>query len=222
MTQPASPALLSDKRLWLFLLCGALAVVVGFWAIPAHTAINLVSQTGYWLERVAVVLFLRALWLTFRGDLRAMEWRRLDLASVAVVTLAGIVLLVHETFGFKIIMDELMLLGTSMSMHFDRLVLTPTRGNDVQGAFVILDGMMDKRPLFFPFLLSLLHDLTGYRPANAFILNGLLTFILLGLTYICGRMLAAGGPAGWGFCCWRDCPCWGKTRPAADSSCSTS
>ena len=196
MTQPASPALFSDKRVWLFLLSGALAVVLGFFAIPGKAAINLVSQTGYWFELVAFVLFLRALWLTFRDDLRSLHWRRLDWASVAVVAVAGIVLLVHETFGFKIIMDELMLLGTSMSMHFDKVVLTPTRGNDIQGAFVILDGIMDKRPLFFPFLLSLVHDLTGYRPANAFVLNGVLTFILLGLTYTCGRMLA-GRRAGW-------------------------
>ena len=196
MTQPASPALFSDKRVWLFLLTSALAVVLGFFAIPGNTAINLVSQTGYWFELVAFVLFLRALWLTFRDDLRSLSWRRLDWASVAVVALAGIVLLVHETFGFKIVMDEIMLLGTSMSMHFDRAVLTPTRGNDIQGAFVILDGLMDKRPLFFPFLLSLLHDLTGYRPANAFVLKGTLTFILLGLTYVSGRMLA-GRRAGW-------------------------
>lgn len=196
MTQPASPALFSDKRIWLFLLSGVLAIVLGFFAIPGPKAINLVSQTGYWFELVAFVLFLRALWLTFRDDLRALHWRTVDWASVAVVALGGTVLLVHETFGFKIIMDEIMLLGTSMSMHFDKIVLTPTRGNDVQGAFVILDGIMDKRPLFFPFLLSLLHDLTGYRPANAFVLNGILTFILLGLTYACGRMLA-GRRAGW-------------------------
>jgi hypothetical protein len=28
------------------------------------------------------------------------------------------VLIVHESFGFKIVMDEVMLVGTSMSMHF--------------------------------------------------------------------------------------------------------
>ena len=196
MTQTESPALFSDKRVWLFLLSGALAVVLGFFAIPGRMAITLVSKLGYWFELVAFVLFLRALWLTFRDDLGALSWRKLDWASVALVALAGIVLLVHETFGFKIVMDEIMLLGTSMSMHFDKTVLTPIRGNDIQGAFVILDGIMDKRPLFFPFLLSLLHDITGYRPANAFILNGALTFILLGLTYVCGRMLG-GRRAGW-------------------------
>ena len=196
MTQSALPALISNKRVWLFLLTGALAVALGFFAIPSRAAITLVSDTGYWFELAAFILFLRALWLTFRDDLKALHWRQLDWLSVAIVLLGGVVLLVHETFGFKIIMDEIMLLGTSMSIHFDRTVLTPIRGNDIQGAFVILDGIMDKRPLFFPFLLSLFHDLTGYRPANAFILNSLLTFILLGLTYVGGRMLA-GRRAGW-------------------------
>lgn len=196
MTPPAFPALLSDKRVWLFVLSGILAVVLGFFAIPGHAAINFVSKTGYWFELVAFILFLRALWLTLRDDIRAIHWRRLDWASVAIIAVAGLVLLVHETFGFKIIMDEIMLLGTSMSMHFDKEVLTPMRGNDIQGAFVIMDGIMDKRPLFFPFLLSLVHDLTGYRPENAFILNGVLTYVLLGLTYTCGRMLG-GRRAGW-------------------------
>jgi hypothetical protein len=41
-----------------------------------------------------------------------------DWASLAVVGLGGTVLIVHESFGFKIVMDELMLAGTSMSMHF--------------------------------------------------------------------------------------------------------
>jgi hypothetical protein len=55
---------------------------------------------------------------------------------------------------------------------------------------------MDKRPLFFPFLVSLLHDLTGYRPSNAFVLNGGLTFGFLGLVCALGRQLA-GRLAGW-------------------------
>ena len=89
-----------------------------------------------------------------------------------------------------------MLTGTSMSMHFTGTVLTPMRGGDIQGAFVILEGMMDKRQLFFPFLVSILHDLTGYRPENAFVLNGILTFVFLGLVNAAGRKLA-GRTAGW-------------------------
>jgi hypothetical protein len=120
----------------------------------------------------------------------------MDWLSIGIVGLGGVVLIVHEAFGFKIVMDEIMLLGTSMSMHFDKTVLTPVRGNDIQGTFMILDGMMDKRPLFFPFLVSVLHDVSGYRPANSFVLNGGLTFVFLGLVNQLGRMLA-GRKAGW-------------------------
>ena len=49
---------------------------------------------------------MRALWLTFRDDVRALRWHNVDWTSCAVIALAGTVLLVHETFGFKIIMDE--------------------------------------------------------------------------------------------------------------------
>lgn len=188
--------LTSDRRIWLFALLAALAVELGFFALRGEVAIVFVSRAGYWFVLAAFVLFCRALWQTFREDVRALRWRKVDWASAAVVGLGGVVLLVHETFGFKILMDEIMLLGTSMSMHFDKTVLTPMRGNDIQGAFVILDGMMDKRPLFFPFLLSLLHDLTGYRPENAFVLNGILTFVFLGLVNLVGRLLA-GRLAGW-------------------------
>lgn len=196
MNGPSLVPLLRDRRVWLLLCAAALALVLGFVAIPDQLAIVFVSQTGFWFVLLAFVLFLRALFETYREELRAWRWRTVDWASVAVVALGGTVLLVHETFGFKIVMDELMLLGTSLSMHLDKTVLTPVRGNDIQGSFVILDGMMDKRPLFFPFLASLLHDLTGYRPANVFVLNGGLTFAFLGLVHTLGRQLA-GRLAGW-------------------------
>jgi hypothetical protein len=188
--------MIGDRRVWLFLLASVLAGVLGFFAIPDQTAIVFVSNAGFWLVLVAFVLFLHALWQTYRDDLRLLRWRAIDWTSVTIVALGGTVLLVHETFGFKIVMDEIMLLGTSMSMHLDKTVLVPNRGNDIQGSFVILGGMMDKRPLFFPFLVSLLHDLTGYRPANAFVLNGTLTFVFLGLVNHTGRLLA-GRFAGW-------------------------
>ncbi len=183
-----------DRRLWLLGLSAALAIVLGFFAIPDLAGITFVSRAGFWMVLVAFGLFAYALWQLFPP--RWPRWREVDWATAAVVVVGAVVLLVHEPFGFKIVMDEPMLLGTSMSMHLDKTVLTPVRGADIQGAFVILDGMMDKRPLFFPFLVSLLHDLTGYRPENAFVLNALLTFVFLGLVNALGRRLA-GRLGGW-------------------------
>ncbi|MSU24623.1 MAG: hypothetical protein EXS32_12480 [Opitutus sp.] len=196
MNRPSLAPFLNDRRVWLLLLAAALAIVLGFVAIPDQAAIVFVSKAGFWFVLLAFALFLQAWWQTCGAEIRALRWRTLDGTSVAVIAVGGTILLVHETFGFKIVMDEIMLLGTSMSMHLDKTVLTPVRGNDIQGTFVILDGLMDKRPLFFPFLASLLHDLAGYRPANVFILNGALTFVFLGLVNATGRLLA-GRAAGW-------------------------
>jgi hypothetical protein len=189
-------AIVRDRLFQLLVLTATLAVVLAFFAVPDKQAIAWVSHAGYWGVLVAFVLWLRALWQCFGREMRAWRWQDVDWVSVTVVGLGGVVLLVHEAYGFKIIMDELMLLGTSMSMHLDKTVLTPLRGNDIQGAFMILEGIVDKRPLFFPFLTSLVHDVSGYRPENAFVLNTGLTFVFLGLVCLLGRQLA-GRTAGW-------------------------
>jgi len=187
---------LRERRFVCLLAAIVVALILAFVAVPDKEAEKLVSHAGFWFVMVAFALWLHALWATFRPDFARDRWRRIDWVSVGVVGLGGTVLLAHEAFGFKIVMDELMLLGTSMSMHLDKSVLTPLRGNDIQGAFVIVEGIVDKRPLFFPFLVSLLHDATGYRPENAFVLNGVLTFVFLGLACGLGRLLA-GRLAGW-------------------------
>lgn len=186
----------SDRRCWLFVLTALLALVLAFVSVPDHLAITLVSRAGFWFVMAAFAIWLWSLWRSFAPDLRTIRASTLDWVSVAVVLVGGCILLAHESYGFKIVMDELMLLGTSMSMHLDKTVLTPVRGNDIQGAFVIVDGIVDKRPLFFPFLVSLIHDLTGYRPENPFVLNSGLTFVFLGLIFAVGRMVA-GRAAGW-------------------------
>jgi hypothetical protein len=183
-------------RFWLLLASAVAAFALSFVLIPDVPALAFVTNAGYWMVLLTFVFFVRALWLTFRPDVLGWSWRKADWATWAVIGGASVILMVHESFGFKILMDEIMLLGTSMSMHFDRTALTPIRGNDIQGTFVIINGMLDKRPLFFPFLESLLHDFTGYRPENVFVLNGVLTVIFLSLVNLTGRLLA-GRLAGW-------------------------
>lgn len=190
MTSLPPFALLANRRLGLWLLSGWLAVVLACWTIPNAFALRVVSAAGYWMVLLGFGLWVWALARSFGGERPRDWWRRVDGFSVAVVFFGGVLLLAHERFGFKIIMDEVMLLGTSMAMHFDRTVLTPQRGNDIQGAFVIIEGILDKRPLFFPFLVSVVHDVSGYRPTNVFLVNGLLTFVFLGLVAVVGRQLA--------------------------------
>ncbi len=179
-----------DRRLILLLAVALLAVVLGFVAFPPAAALQLMTVGGYWAMFGTFAWFVWSLWRAARD----VAWRPQQLLAdgwkIPLLILGcGVVLLIHENYGFKILMDEMMLLGTSMGMHFDKHPLVAVRGHDLQGAFQLIDGQLDKRPLFQPFLVSVLHDLTGYRPENVFVLNTALTFVLLALAYVVVRRL---------------------------------
>lgn len=168
-----------------------LALVVGFVALTPDQSLRAVIYGGYWAMLVMFALFVWSLVKVVRSS--PSVWTQLGVRPrwpALLVAVCGTILLIHEQYGFKILMDEAMLLGTSMNMHFDQTALVPMRGNDIHGAFQTLAGQVDKRPLFQPFLVSLLHSVSGYRPENVFVLNSLLTYALLGLTFLVGRRLA--------------------------------
>jgi hypothetical protein len=179
-----------DRKLWLLVLTSLLALVLGFVAIKGNAAIQVVGRGGYWFVLVTFLLWGWSLWQCFGESLRALRWRTLDYKMHGLVAACGTLLLTHEPFGFKILMDEILLLSTSMSMHLNRIATAADRGNDINGVFALMGGILDKRPLFHPFLLSLVHDLTGYRPENAFILNAVLLFVFLAMLAKLGSLLA--------------------------------
>jgi hypothetical protein len=183
-----------DRRLVLLLLTAVLAVIFGFVAFTPEQSLQAVIYGGYWAMLVLTLLFGWSLLKLARESWPDLaDWQSKPRWPAALIIGCGLLLLVHEAYGFKILMDEVMLLGTSMSMHFDKTALVPMRGHDIQGPFQLMAGQLDKRPLFQPFLVSLLHDLTGYRPENVFALNTVLTFVLLTLTYLTGCRISGRG-----------------------------
>ncbi len=189
------------RKVILFGLIAALAVVFGFISYrqaPAE-AVQLVRRFGYWQILLVATLFGTCLVRSLRADARtvAANWRAW-IGPVALIFAVTAFMHLHERHEFKIVMDEVVLQDTAMRMHFDREAATVVRGYDLAGNFSALQVYIDKRPLFFPFLLSLAHDLTGYRVANAFYLNALISVVFSGLMFIVGRRLAgvAAGAAG--------------------------
>jgi hypothetical protein len=174
--------LFMSKRFILLVLIILLSLVLGFVTFTPPQAVNVVRHGGYWVVLLAFTLFA---WYFFRSLRDA--WPEL--------------LHLHERHEFKVVADEVVLGSTAMQMHFERQAAVIVRGYDYAGNFTPLNVYVDKRPLVFPFLLSLVHDLTGYRVANVFVLNGLLSLALTALFYLLGCRLggppagaAAGGP----------------------------
>jgi hypothetical protein len=190
---------LSRATRWQLVVAAALAVGAleyRFGLSDAKLAKTIVEKSGYWLTGAVVVLFglvlveaLRPMWRGWAGvrDQVCVNW-----PGLVVGLLGAIFLQVHEPHDFKVLFDEHVLAATAYDMHMDREASYPSYAYFVNGRLYPLLPNLDKRPLLFPFLVSVAHDLTGYRPENSFVVNGLLGLVFLLLVYLVGAKM--GGP----------------------------
>lgn len=171
--------------------CSAVgAVYLGFLGTSVPMAEAVVKRGGYYVMFVAFAWFAWALWRLWRGRVAAERMTRQQRVLVVVaVALLSLLAINAEPYRSKILNDEFVLQSTAFNLHFFRDVATMVRGYDVQGVFLSTDNYLDKRPYFYPFLVSLAHDLTGYRPLNAYVVNSLLMPVALALAFVFGRQL---------------------------------
>jgi hypothetical protein len=170
----------AHRSLLLLVLLCLLVLAVGRKALPADLALNAVISLGYWWTLATVLLAGVAFW---RLGQKSGAFTRPAGLTVTLILAVTVCWHAHEAFGFKILSDEIVLLGTSQNMHLGRDVGFGLRATDVRGPFELLQSALDKRPLLYPFLVSVLHDWTGYRPSNAFWLNAGLGVVFLGLLH---------------------------------------
>ena len=180
-------------RLGLFAASALAAVLVGFVLVSPSRAETLIQAGGYYymagLFAVFVALGVREM-AGWTVDWR--EWRGLTVLVLVAVSAFAIWC---DPFRHKVLFDEYVLQGTAFHMHATKEIGTVIRAYDIWGTWLPIDTFLDKRPYFFTFLISLLHDLTGYRLANAFILNAAFAPVFLALAWWFGRALGGRGPA---------------------------
>jgi len=194
-TSAAAPRRLR-VQIGLLLVSSLLALHLGFFAIGIKTAESWVKRGGYYFMLATFALWVWTLWRSWQTRVRGpgLPWRE---AAISAAAIGGVTLLAlnAEPFHSKILYDEFVLQSTAFNMHFFRDASTMVRGYDVFGVFVSTDNYLDKRPFFYPFLVSLVHDFAGYRPLNAYLLNAALLPVGLGLVYHLGRLLAGARAA---------------------------
>lgn len=88
---------------------------------------------------------------------------------------------------FKTLSDEAHLLSTSRCMADDKTAVDCTMAIYCFGNLNSIENIVPKRPLVFPYMVHLLHVLTGFRYQNAFILNFLVLFLMLSGVYVSTR-----------------------------------
>ncbi len=180
----------SEFRLICFGLSAVLAVYFGFIWPQVDFAGSLMKRAGYYFMLGTFSLWVFTLWRLWKNRTggEVLAWREWILAATTI-GLLSLIAIRSEPFRCKVLYDEFVLQSTAYNMHYFREASTMVRGYDVLGTFISTDTYLDKRPNFFPFLISLVHDVTGYRTANAFWLNAALLPVALSLAYYLGRRL---------------------------------
>ena len=181
----------TEFRLVVFGLAAVAAVWLGFLGLGVETAGMLVKRFGYYGMLLTFALWVVALGRLWHERIPGERISRRELFGAgALIGLFTLMAFNSEPFRSKVLFDEFVLQSTAFNMHYFRDTATMVRGYDILGAFLSLDNYLDKRPNFYPFLVSLVHDLTGYRTANAFWLNTAIFPVTLGLAYYLGRRIA--------------------------------
>ena len=194
MTVRRFPALFRSAaerpRLLAFVACAIAAVGIGFIAVPPAAAEKLIIAHGYYYIAGTFAAFAFYGWrvartrqAVWRGWLRRPGWAGLALLGATLFAVWA------DEFKHKVLFDEYVLQGTAWHMHATKEIGVPIRAYDISGTWLAIDVFLDKRPYFFTFLLSLVHDLTGFRLVNAYALNMALAVLCLGLTYWLGRAM---------------------------------
>ena len=179
------------RRLLLLALTGLAAMQLGFLTFSPHQGSLILRYAGYPILALTFAVWLGAFWSLRPSAAEARNWTGREGRAV-LAWAVGFTLLaaVTSSYLYKVLYDEVVIQSTATNLQWHREVGAIGRGYIYDGALQILQPYLDKRPYFFPFLVSLLHDLTGWREANAFALNTALLPVVLILTYAGGRMLA--------------------------------
>ncbi len=184
------------RRAALFALFGAAAVDIGYVAVPTITAGHMIIDWGYFY--ILTVFSMFVYYASRLARARPQVWRRwlrrpgIAGAAIAAGTLFAVW---SDAFKHKILYDEFVIQGTAYEMHLTKHVSTILRAYNLGGTWLSIDTYLDKRPYFFPFLVSLVHDFTGYRIANMFAVNVACAAAFLGLLYWITREIAGRRPA---------------------------
>lgn len=181
----------SVVRLTLFGLGAVGAVWVGFLAVDAAEAGRWLQRYGYYAMGLTFGWWGWALAAMAREARGVGEWGRGSWGRVlrehgwAWAVGGGLALVAWASvpFSTKVLYDEVVLQATAKNIHLMREFGTMVRGYEIDGVFRSLEVYVDKRPFFYPFLVALVHDLTGERLSNGFWLNAFLWPVVAGLAY---------------------------------------
>ena len=175
----------------LFSLSGSIAIGAGF-LIDSDLSTTLFGTLGYWMILGCSALFVASVFQT-KAPLLVWLQERSTRYTFLVCSLLAIFLFTREEARFKVVQDEPNLANTAIGFHESRTPYISEASFENYG----VNKILDKRPLFFPFLVSAWHDIFGFNSKHPFYLNLFLTASLLLLVHSTVKSICASNFAAW-------------------------
>ena len=173
---------------------GLLALFSGAFYFSSEQALDLYKNTQIIFLSVGFLLFLVSLLMMIVRLRRVTVDRRQLLLFLGLAASGTLFLFFPEDTGFKIIDDEVVVAGVAQQMYLNGETALPMQASMIEGQWTVTGNRVDKRGALLSYFICILHYLIGYNAGNCFLLNFLLTPILILLVALAGQRL--GGNLG--------------------------
>lgn len=170
---------------WIVFLISCLIVTASYFGFSTETMIWIQDRLGYYF-----CLGLAVMWIyVTTSDLRNRGMIVPERKGLLLAVLFGLSLQCFQFHEMRVFNDEPSHQMTARMMHEDRRVINPQVGYYLEGTTDFGSETVSYRMYFYPFLVSVLHDLTGFRTINGWIVNAVLGVVFFLLLFRIGQRL---------------------------------
>ena len=158
---------------------------------PKHYISTIFESLGYYFIFFAFILWVAYLFKLYLIKIKDIFLKHYQGLLLSVLLLVFIFCIAPPKF--KVLSDETNLIGVSMAMYQSKKASLPLKGFNIEYKKPEYNCVIDKRPLLFPFLVSLVHSVKGYSAFNGFVVNfmagvGVLFIFYMFISYHFSRM----------------------------------
>lgn len=169
------------RNVVIFAIAGILAVWFGFFHFEVVSLVAIYKDSIFWILTFNLLLWFYSLYKA--GWSCNGLWKNHHHGLILALVLMTLCFVVCKP-DYRILSDETNIVGASEGFYdMHESVVYNSVLNHTDGAKDVLIAVLDKRPSFFPYLLSICHFISGYRPENVFFLNFISGFGILFLIY---------------------------------------
>jgi hypothetical protein len=172
----------------LLVLVSALgAAYFAFKAFEPAEMVSIFNRFGYYAVLASFLLAVLFSAKPLGQTIRKISWGRNDIPCLAVLLIVFTVAFFAEKNRFKVVADEELISATSKMITETAQPTWPINGFWFEGEYQYGYTQTDKRPILFPVLTSAIHSVFGFSHDHAYLLNNIISLLVILLVYAFAR-----------------------------------